>query len=78
MPRKTTLLVKAAHADRPCPKADGRNVFDRKTGRNARFIYSDAPQEVPNIRFYRRRIAAGDLVEVTTLAPKASTTKAKA
>lgn len=65
MSRPKTLKVKAAHADRPVPKermrptsvAEGRNNMIR-----------GEVVEVPNTRYYRRRVVKGDLVEVGTAA----------
>jgi hypothetical protein len=62
------LRVKAAHADRPCPMwpRKVRTVYENETGetRDRTMIYADEVLEVPNIRFYRRRILKGDLIEV--------------
>ena len=35
--------------------------MDKKTGRDLTMIYHDVPEEVPNVRFYRRRLLKGDL-----------------
>ena len=59
-----TLKVKAAHADRPCPKIRTRRAISKTTGRDRTMIYADTPVEVPDVRFYRRRIIKGDLVLV--------------
>jgi hypothetical protein len=72
MPRTPKLFVRATHPDRPCPKIRTRcgPIID---GRDISMIYSDETVEVPNERFYRRRIIAGDLIEVPApkvLAPK--------
>jgi hypothetical protein len=64
MPKTETLLVRAAHADRPCPKLRQRIVIDKKTGRDKTMIYADHAEEVPNLRFYRQRIRKGDLILV--------------
>ncbi len=55
-----TLTVKAFHPDRPVPM---ERFAKRRT-------IGAEPVEVPATRYYRRRIAAGDLVEVkSTPAP---------
>ena len=82
MPRQETLQVSAAHPDRPCPKMRTRaGPIDKETGRDRSMIYHDQVVEVPNVRFYRRRIIKGDLIEVnpTAVVPKRKTkSKAKA
>ena len=79
--RPTTLLVKATHADRPCPtieSAKGPRI-DRKTKRDRRKIYHDEVREVPRVAFYLRRVRAGDLMIVKqakpTPAPRPTTKK---
>lgn len=64
MPKTKTLLVRAKHADRPCPKLRKSVRPNRHTGRDDTLIYHDETVEVPNERYYRRRIIKGDLVEV--------------
>lgn len=59
-----TLLVKAASPDTPCPKIRTARLINRETGRDSTMIYHDEVCEVENVRYYRRRIAKGDLVEV--------------
>ena len=39
-----------------------RMALDPATGRDATMIYADEVVEVPNLRYYRRRLAVGDLV----------------
>jgi hypothetical protein len=58
----TTLYVRAARAGCPVYRPGPRRLGE--DGREATAIYSDAPVRVPNEPFYRRRIAAGDLVLV--------------
>jgi len=60
----------------PCPKRRTARVVDRRTGVDRTMVYGE-PVEVPYKRYYRRRIAAGDLKQVE--APRAEApTKRKA
>ena len=78
MPRTKTLSVRAAHEDRPCPKMRTRaGPIDKETGRDKSMIYADQPVEVPNVRYYRRRIIKGDLVEVREAASVPVPTKSR-
>lgn len=65
---KENLKVKAAFPDRPVPMVDeaGHALKRRldKAGKETTVIRADAPVEVPNIPYYRRRLKAGDLVLV--------------
>lgn len=70
MTKPQTLLVKATHPERPCPKQRRHAQWDPATGRDRSMIYADTPVEVPNNRYYRRRIAKGDLATVVPVAPK--------
>jgi hypothetical protein len=78
-PRTKTLTVRAAKADKPVPMARSRRHLDSKTGRDRNKIYADTPVEVPNVRYYRRRVQTGELLLVAApVTPKASRpTKAK-
>lgn len=63
MPRKLTLRVRAER--HPVPRPRKRITIDRATGRDLSLIYpEDGVVEVENSLYYRKRIAAGDLVEV--------------
>ncbi len=78
MPRPATLQVTAAHADRPCPKIRTRaGPIDKETGRDRSMIYHDEVIEVPNVRYYRRRIIKNDLVEAQPAAKPKTKSKAK-
>lgn len=72
-----TLLVKAAHSDRPCPMVRTRRRIDSDTGRDRTMIYADEAIEVPNIRFYRRRILKGDLIVATASRPQPAAPRAE-
>lgn len=67
----TTLRVRAAHPDRPVFQPGMRRTI-ADDGREMSAIYADQVVEVPNERFYRRRIAVGDLVLVTEVAEVAA------
>ncbi|KKL88047.1 hypothetical protein LCGC14_1928590 [marine sediment metagenome] len=59
-----TITVVAKHEDRPIrkPTRTHQLYFDKDNNRRDRsVIYHDTPTEVPNNRFYRRRILKGDL-----------------
>ena len=75
--KKKTLIVSARHADRPCPMYPRKLVrfYDHESGerRDRSCIYADEQIEVANIRFYRRRIIKGDLVEVKAAKPSRET-----
>lgn len=61
MAKNATLKVKAATANRVPMIGSG--------GVPAKLQWiGDEPVEVPNVRYYRKRIKAGDLVEVQNLA----------
>jgi hypothetical protein len=64
------MIVKAAHADRPCPKIRKQRLISSTTGRDRTMIYADTPVEVPDVLYYRRRVLKGDLVIVTELITK--------
>lgn len=74
MSKKTTLTIRAAHADRPVPMERDQVKPDKATGRDRTMVYHDTPVEVPNNAFYRRAIRRGDAVEVKP-APAAKTKK---
>lgn len=76
-PKTKTLLVKAAHPDRPCPKMRTRVQVDRRTGRDTSLIYADLAEQVPNVRYYRQRVRKGDLVvvEAGDVSPTRSSSK---
>jgi hypothetical protein len=57
------LRVRAAHPDRPVPIPGVKRQLG-EDGRDVHVIRSDAVVEVESTRYYRRRIAAGDLVLV--------------
>lgn len=62
--KEATIKVRAARADTPVPMPRKARNIDKKTGRDLTLIYADAPVEVPNDAYYRRRIRKGDLVIV--------------
>lgn len=66
-PKTATLLVKAVK--HPCPMLRTRILTD-KDGNDLTVIKSE-PVEVPNVRYYRRRVEAGDL-ELVVSAPVAA------
>lgn len=51
-----TLLVRAAHADRPVPLE----------GQRKRCVTADKAVTVPDNYYYRKQMADGDLVEVSS------------
>lgn len=74
MKKPTTLFVSAADAAKPCRKPTLNHVRYRGPAtkdsphgerRDRSVMYADEVYEVPNDRFYRRRIAKGDLKKVT-------------
>jgi hypothetical protein len=79
MTQKKTLLVSASTPGAPCPMYPRKvRLFRTESGemRDRSMIYHDEVVEVPNIRFYRRRIVKRDLVQskamkATPLRPKA-------
>ena|GEM_PF-6309515 len=58
-----TLWVVWGRPGVPCPMIRKARRIDPSTGRDRTCIY-DTPVEVPDVRFYRRRIAKGDLKPV--------------
>jgi hypothetical protein len=60
---KKTLKVRGGK-NGPTLKEKHQRSVDPATGRDRNAIHDDDLVEVPNTRFYRRRVAAGDLVEV--------------
>jgi len=74
MATKKTIWVVWGNEGVPCPKLRTRRVVDRRTGVDRTMIYGE-PVEVPYKRYYRRRIAKGDLKHVE--APTAKPLKAK-
>jgi len=73
-----TILVQATDASRPVfqPGASRRVIRD---GADV-FVIRDTPVEVPNTRYYQRRIQAGDLVivrRVVAISPPAASRRDK-
>lgn len=74
MPEPVMKTVVAASPDRPCPRRR-TSVSPSPGGRDSSLIYADTPVEVPvkfhpHARYYRRRLAKGDLIEVSKPPPK--------
>lgn len=70
---KAPITVRAKDPAKPCPMEARKRVrlYEHAPGelRDRHSIYHDAPIEVPDSRYYRRRIAAGDLERVDARAP---------
>lgn len=75
MARKDTITVKAG-ANGPVFRAGVKRQLD-ENGKDTTAI-GEEPVEVPNTRYYRRRIQVGDLVEVEVVAKIAEPTNMRA
>jgi hypothetical protein len=74
MSKPETITVVATHEDRPVRKPTQlHQLYFGEDGkrRDRQSIYHDTPTEVPNNRFYRRRILKGDL-SLASASPTAS------
>lgn len=58
------MRVKAGQQERPVMREGARRRIDPDTQRDVAMIYADVAVEVPESRYYLRRIAMGDLVRV--------------
>lgn len=63
------LKVRAGN-NGPVMREGARRRIDGATGRDVAMIYGDDVVEVPETRYYARRIQMGDLVVVTEAEPK--------